>query len=56
MRSADMLPDSAEDMASPEVTEAWDRELARRIAARRADETGTYDLEDVLARARLLTP
>lgn len=55
-RLVDMLLASLEDTAPPEVTEAWDREIARRIAAHRAGETEAYDLEDVLAEARRLAP
>jgi putative addiction module component (TIGR02574 family) len=55
-RLVDMLLVSLEDTAPAEVAEAWDREIARRIAAHRAGEVEVYDLEDVLAQARLLAP
>jgi putative addiction module component (TIGR02574 family) len=55
-RLVDMLLVSLEDTAPPEVAQAWDREIARRIAAHRAGEIEAYDLEDVLAQARLLAP
>ena len=55
-RLVDLLLSTLEDSASPEVAEAWDREIERRIAAYTAGEVEAYDLEDVLAEARLLAP
>lgn len=55
-RLVDLLLVSLEDRVSPEITEAWDREIERRIAAYKAGKIEAYDLEDVLAQARLLAP
>jgi hypothetical protein len=48
-------PIDLEEMAPPEVIEAWDREIARRITAHQAGETEAYDLEDVLSQAHDLS-
>ena len=55
-RLVDLLLATLDDSSSSEVTEAWDREIERRIAAYKAGEVEAYDLEEVLAEARRLAP
>ena len=55
-RLVDLLLTTLEETVSPELAATWDREIERRIAAFKAGEVEAYDLEDVLAEARLLAP
>ena len=55
-RLVDLLLVSLEDAGTPEVAEAWDREIERRIAAYKGGEVQAYDLEEVLAEARRIAP
>ncbi|OLP07151.1 hypothetical protein BLL52_1547 [Rhodoferax antarcticus ANT.BR] len=42
--------------AEPEVEEAWNREIKRRVEAHMRGESDTFSLEDVLAEARRIAP
>ena len=55
-RLVDLLLATLDDVSTSEVSEAWDREIERRIAAYKAEEVEAYDLEEVLAEARRLAP
>ena len=55
-RLIDLLLATLDDSSSSAVSEAWDREIERRIAAYKAGEVEAYDLEDVLVEARRLAP
>ncbi len=55
-RLVDLLLATLDDAPATGVTDAWDREIERRIAAYKAGETEAYDLEEVLAEARRLAP
>jgi putative addiction module component (TIGR02574 family) len=55
-RLADFLLESLFEGPSPEIAEAWDREVEARIAARERGESETYSAEEVFAEARRIAP
>lgn len=55
-RLVDLLLATLDDAPATAASDAWDREIERRIAAYRAGEIEAYDLEEVLAEARRLAP
>ena len=55
-RLVELLLETLVEPAAPEVEEAWNREIERRIAAHNRGEVETFDVEDVLAEARRIAP
>ena len=55
-RLVELLLETLVEPAAPEVEEAWNREIERRVAAHKAGEVEAFDLEDVLAEARRMAP
>ena len=55
-RLVDLLLATLDDPSASELSEAWDREIERRIAAYKAGQVDAYALEEVLAEARHLAP
>lgn len=55
-RLVELLLETLVEPAAPEVEEAWNKEIERRVAAHKRDEVETFDLEDVLAEARRIAP
>ena len=55
-RLVELLLETLVDPAAPEIDEAWDREIERRVAAHKRGEGDLFDLEDVLAEARRIAP
>ena len=50
-RLVDLLLATLDDSPTSEVSQAWDREIERRIAAYKAGQVEAHDLEDVLVEA-----
>ena len=55
-RLIELLLQSLVEPAAPEVEEAWNHEIERRVAAHRNGDTETFALEDVLTEARRIPP
>ena len=55
-RLIDLLLATLDEPPSTETSQAWDREIERRIAAYKTGQVEAYDLEEVLAEARRLAP
>ena len=55
-RLVELLLETLVEPAAPEVEDAWNREIERRVAAHQRGEVETFDLDDVLAEARRLAP
>jgi putative addiction module component (TIGR02574 family) len=55
-RLVEAMLETLQDGPSPELEEAWDREIEARIAAYERGESKTYPAEDVFAEGRRLTP
>ncbi|MBK6999505.1 MAG: addiction module protein [Rhodoferax sp.] len=55
-RLVELLLETLVEPAAPELEEAWNREIERRIAAYKNGEVETYDLDDVLADAKRIAP
>ena len=55
-RLVELLLKSLVESASPDIKEAWDREIELRVAAYQRGEVETYALDDVLAEARRIAP
>jgi putative addiction module component (TIGR02574 family) len=55
-RLVELLLKSLVETTSPDIDDAWDREIASRIAAHQRGEIETYPLEDVIAQARQIAP
>jgi putative addiction module component (TIGR02574 family) len=55
-RLVELLLETLVEPAAPEIEEAWDREIERRVAAHKSGEVEMFDLEDVLAEARRIAP
>ena len=55
-RLVDLLLATLDDPAASELSEAWNREIERRIAAYKAGQVDPFDLEEVLAEGRRLAP
>ena len=55
-RLVELLLKSLVETASPDITDAWDREIESRVAAYQRGEVETYALDDVLAQARRIAP
>ena len=55
-RLVDLLLATMDDAPATASSDAWNREIERRIAAYKAGEIEAYDLEEVLAEARRLAP
>jgi putative addiction module component (TIGR02574 family) len=53
---AEILLASLHDSSSPELGEAWEQEIARRVAANDRGESETFPAEDVFAEARRIAP
>ena len=55
-RLVGLLLKSLVETASPDIQDAWDREIESRVAAYQRGEIETYALDDVLAEARRIAP
>ena len=55
-RLVELLLETLVEPATPEVEEAWTREIERRVAAHARGDVETFDLEDVLSEARRIAP
>ncbi len=55
-RLVELLLETLVEPAEPEVEEAWNREIKRRVEAHKRGESETVSLEDVLAEARRIAP
>ncbi len=55
-RLVELLLETLVEPAAPEIEEAWDREIERRVVAHKRGEIELFDLEDVLAEARRIAP
>lgn len=55
-RLVELLLKSLVESASPDIKDAWDREIESRVAAYQRGEVETYPLDDVLATARRIAP
>ncbi|APW48151.1 addiction module protein [Rhodoferax antarcticus] len=55
-RLVELLLETLVEPAEPEVEEAWNREIKRRVEAHMRGESDTFSLEDVLAEARRIAP
>jgi Putative addiction module component len=55
-RLVELLLKSLVETTSPDISQAWDREIALRVAAYQRGEMQTYALEDVLAQAQRIAP
>jgi putative addiction module component (TIGR02574 family) len=55
-RLVDLLLESLHQPSLDEVEEAWDAEIARRVAAYERGEIETYAAEEVFAEARRIAP
>jgi putative addiction module component (TIGR02574 family) len=55
-RLVEAMLETLQDGPSPELEDAWDREIAARIGAYERGESKTHAAEDVFAEARRLTP
>ena len=55
-RLVELLLETLVEPATPEVEEAWAREIERRVAAHGRGDVETFDLEDVLSEARRIAP
>lgn len=55
-RLVELLLKSLVETTAPDIDEAWDREIALRVAAHQRGEIETHPLEDVLAQARRIAP
>jgi putative addiction module component (TIGR02574 family) len=55
-RLVELLLKSLVKTISPDITQAWDREIALRVAAYQRGEVATYALEEVLAQAQRIAP
>ena len=55
-RLVELLLKSLVETASPDIQDAWDREIESRVAAYQSGKIKTYALDDVLADARRIAP
>ena len=55
-RLVDLLLESLHEPPLAEVEAAWEKEIARRVAAYERGEVQTYAAEDVFAEARRIAP
>lgn len=55
-RLVELLLKSLVESASPDIKDAWDREIESRVAAYQRGEVETYPLDDVLATAQRIAP
>ena len=55
-RLVELLLKSLVESASPDIKDAWDREIESRVAAYQRGEVETYPLDDVLAAAQRIAP
>lgn len=56
VRLLDLLLESLQQGAPSDVQEAWDKEIARRVAAHERGEGKVYDLDEVINEAKRLAP
>ena len=55
-RLVELLLKSLVETASPDIQDAWDREIESRVVAYQSGKIKTYALDDVLADARRIAP
>ncbi len=56
VRLMDLLLESLHQPAATDIEEAWNQEIARRVARYERGESVLYDVEDVLAEAARIAP
>ena len=55
-RLVELLLKSLVETASPDIQDAWDREIESRVVAHQSGKIKPYALDDVLADARRIAP
>lgn len=56
VRLLDLLLESLHETSTADIEDAWNAEIARRVAAHERGEGKLYDVEDVMAEAARIAP
>lgn len=56
VRLPELLPESLQEAPSSEIDDAWNKEIARRVAAHERGEGRLHELDEVMADAARIAP